>query len=210
MNDNTPIGNQLIIALTGHRGDKLGGWDNGSTLNQAIQRRLEGYIARMAKENPTREVVIVTGMALGADTLWALAAINVRQHFSNVKIHAAVPFHGQEKIWPQPSQDIYNDILSKVNSIHYIVESNGKKMSKREAAMAMHARNEYMCNIAEILVAVYDGVSSSGGTYECLKYAKQGRLVKDSNGNTIEHHYSSSLKHIFYLKYREEFQQILI
>lgn len=210
MQSNTPIENQLIIALTGHRGDKLGGWDNGSRLNQAIQKRLENYLSRVAFENPTREIVAVTGMALGADTLWALAAINVRQQYPNVKIHAAVPFHGQEKVWPEPSQLIYNDILRQVDSIHYVVESNGKKMEKWEAAAAMHKRNEYMCNIAEILIAVYDGVSKSGGTYECLKYAKQGRTVTDNEGNVTEHHYSSSLKNIFYLRYRDEFQQIML
>lgn len=210
MQSNTPIGNQLIIAVTGHRGDKLGGWDNGSRVNQAIQKRLENYLSRIAHENPNREVVAVTGMALGADTLWALAAINVRQQYPNVKIHAAVPFHGQEKVWPEPSQLIYNDILRQVDSIHYVVESNGKKLTKGEAASAMHKRNEYMCNIAETLIAVYDGLSQSGGTYECLKYAKQGRLVTDRAGNTLEHHYSSSLKQIFYLRFREEFQQIII
>lgn len=202
--------NQIIYAVTGHRGDKLGGWDNGAPLNQAIQRRLEGFIARAAVENPDKEIVIVTGMALGADTLWALAGINMRHHYPNVKIHAAIPFHGQEKPWPDHAQKLYHEILAQANSAHYVVDSNGKKLSKYEAAKAMHERNEYMVNICHYLIAVYDGVSSSGGTYECLKYAKQGRFVKDNDGNIIEHHYSKTLKHIYYLRFREEFQHILL
>lgn len=210
MQSSTRIDNQLIIALTGHRGDKLGGWDNGSRLNQAIKARLQNYIERVATENPTREIVIVTGMALGADTLWALAAIDARMKFRNIKIHAAVPFHGQEKRWRPEQQAIYTDILMQSNSVFYVTDRKGSDMEKWEVSQAMHRRNEYMCNIAETLIAVYDGVSKSGGTYECLKYAKQGRTVTDQAGNVTEHHYSSSLKNIFYLRYRDEFQQIML
>lgn len=210
MQYNTPIENQLIIALTGHRGDKLGGWDNNSKLNQLILQRLQRYLEKVASENPSREIVAVSGMALGADTLWALAIINARAKYPNIKLHAAVPFHGQEKRWRPEQQGLYTDILMKSNSVCYVTDRKGSDMEKWEISKAMHLRNEYMCNIAETLIAVYDGVSKSGGTYECLKYAKQGRTVTDKEGNVTEHHYSSSLKNIFYLRYRDEFQQILL
>jgi hypothetical protein len=94
--ERTPV----IRAATGHRPNKLGGYGPAITdrLRRGARRFLEAH-------RDTTEAV--GGMALGWDTGWALAALDI-----GVPLTAAVPFKGQESRWPVESQRLYHWILS--------------------------------------------------------------------------------------------------
>jgi uncharacterized phage-like protein YoqJ len=104
-------------------------------------------------------------MALGFDQDLAYVSIEMAIPFI-----AAVPFVGQERIWPQEAKDFYNQLLSVAESI--VIVSPGEYSVDK-----MQARNEWMVDHCSILIACWDG--SKGGTGNCVKYAKEIRREID-------------------------------
>ena len=98
-------------------------------------------------------------MALGYDQLFAEVAIEL-----NIPILAAVPFLGQEKIWPKKSQDRYNKILNNKLVIQHVVFEGGF------ASWKLLDRNKYMVNRCNLVLACYNG-DLTGGTAHCFNYA---------------------------------------
>ncbi len=91
----------MIIAITGHRPNKL---NNEYDLNGPCSSYLREEITKiLLSEKPEK---IVSGMALGVDTLYALLGIELQ-----IPVIAAVPFIGQESRWPYKSQMLYREIL---------------------------------------------------------------------------------------------------
>lgn len=145
----------MKIAITGHRPNKLGNdYDLTSPLITEIKIRLQSLID---EHKPTH---IISGMALGIDTLWALLAIE-----NNIPLLAAVPCKNQDKMWVEKSKRLYRDILANsLTDAHYI-------STKEYTPDCMQVRNIWMVNNCDLLIAVWDG--SSGGTGNCVKYAQK-------------------------------------
>lgn len=108
----------------------------------------------------------ISGMALGWDTAWAVAAIRL-----GVPLIAAVPFDGQESRWPAESQRRFRSILEHAREVH-VVSAGGYSPA------AMHARNRWMVDRCDLLCALWNG--SSGGTAGCVAYARSvGRRTEN-------------------------------
>lgn len=138
----------LVVAGTGHRPDKLGGFSS------QVEGRLEALAsAALARFKPD---VVISGMALGWD--WALAEASLK---AGIPLIAAIPFVGQERRWQQESQRRYAEILAK--AVVVIVSPGGYSHK------AMQVRNEWMVDRCHRLLALWDG--SSGGTANCINYA---------------------------------------
>lgn len=149
----------LVIAATGHRPNKLGGY--GPEVFERLVRLAWGYLER---KNPDS---VICGMALGWDMAVGQAAIEL-----GIPMHAAVPFDGQEGMWPKASQNYYRGLLSLAASVT-VVSPGGYSVSK------MQTRNEWMVNRADVLVALWDG--SNGGTGNCIGYAIHNPKVAVDN-----------------------------
>ena len=146
----------MVIAITGHRPNKFGNdYDLTSPLILNIRKELVNIWYDLKPE------YMISGMALGIDTLWAQIAIEAGEPY---KLIAAVPFKGQEKMWPKKSQDEYFRLLNKAHEIVYVSEPG-------YAAWKMQKRNEWMVDNCDKLIAVWD--ESEGGTANCVKYAKK-------------------------------------
>lgn len=141
----------MIIAATGHRPNKLGGY--APSVFDALVALAVGYIEEM---KPTKGI---SGMALGWDMAWAQALIHCRVPFI-----AAIPFVGQEAVWPYQSKNHYHSLLKKAETIYPVCPPG-------YAAWKMQKRNEWMVNQCDRLVALYDG--TSGGTANCVGYARK-------------------------------------
>ena len=143
----------MTVAVTGHRPNKLNYEYNG-----------EGEVSSWIKERIKQKLytieadTCISGMALGVDMLFAECAIDLK-----LDLIAAIPCRNQEKVWPQLSQNRYNQILNYdrcqkvlVNDVEY-------------QPWVMQKRNEWMVDNCNVLLAVWDG--SSGGTKNCIDYA---------------------------------------
>ena len=139
----------MIIAGTGHRPDKLGGYSDDATM-----RVIDFATKKMAESRPSR---IITGMAIGWDMALAQAAMNL-----NIPYHAYVPFEGQELKWPMSTRLYYKVLLNKADHIKICSTGGYSKAS-------MQLRNQQMVDDCDVIAALWNG--SSGGTQNCLSYA---------------------------------------
>jgi uncharacterized phage-like protein YoqJ len=155
----------MRIAITGHRPNKLGNdYALTSPLILAIRKRIIEVLEHHAKDLPDAEyeqLTLITGMALGVDTLFAEIAIQLQLPFI-----AAVPCFDQQKMWPKISQDRYQKIIMDEMCSEVVIVS-----PKAYDSTVMQIRNKWMVDNCDILIAVWDG--TSGGTCNCVKYAKE-------------------------------------
>ena len=147
--------NDIIVAFTGHRPEKIGGYNTPNPTEQRIRQKIRRILSVI---NPQKCIV---GMALGVDTIAAEVCIEM-----GIPFIAAVPFKGQEKLWGSEQQAHYHYLVSKASEV-VIVCSGGYRPQH------MQERNRYMVDGADILVAVWDG--TTGGTRNCKMYAESKR-----------------------------------
>jgi uncharacterized phage-like protein YoqJ len=146
----------MIYAGTGHRPNKLGGY------SVEVNRKL----LDVARRNLDGCTMVISGMALGWDTALAHAA-----RMEGIPFIAAVPFKGQERLWPKPSQDGYHDLLRAAKEVVYVCEDG-------YAPWKMQIRNQWMVDHCDVVLALWDG--SSGGTGNCIQYVeKVGKPIKN-------------------------------
>lgn len=142
----------MIIAVTGHRANKLGGYKLPNPTYIKVCQEIEKNLLKLKPDK------VISGMALGADQYFAYVA-----HKLNIPFIAAVPFIGQESAWPNQSQITYNKLIKFASEV--VIVSPGEY-----SAHKMQIRNEWMVDHCDILLAIWDG--SAGGTANCINYAK--------------------------------------
>lgn len=142
----------MIIAFTGHRPNKLGGYKIPNPTYNKVCQEIDKALKELKPEK------VISGMALGIDQ-WA-AAVAYKLHIPFI---AAIPFEGQEKAWPEESQKAFR-LLRRLACEEVIVSEGGYSASK------MQVRNEWMVDHCDLLIAVWDG--TEGGTGNCVKYAE--------------------------------------
>jgi len=146
------VGGPMNLTVTGHRPDKLGGYKEcklHSLVKEAIRKKL-------LEIKPDYGI---TGMALGVDQWYAEICIEL-----GIPFIAAIPFKGQENIWPPDSQRHYNELLEQAHASEVVCQGGfaGWKLQKR---------NEWMVYQSHEVLGVWDG--SSGGTANCIAFAKK-------------------------------------
>lgn len=141
------------VAGTGHRPDKLGGYD------EDVFRAL----VELARTAITRyePLLVISGMAQGWDQALAQAAQDLRVPYA-----AAVPFANQDMVWPREARARYRALLA--GASHVAMVSPGPFTPAK-----MQRRNEWMVDHCDALLALWDG--SRGGTFNCLEYARVRR-----------------------------------
>lgn len=149
----------MIVGVTGHRPDKIGGYWYIAPLRVAVR---DAIVAELARLGPERAL---TGMALGVDQDFAAACVELKIPFV-----AVIPFVGQDKRWPPGDRDRYDRLCAAAERVHVTSEGG-------YAPWKMQARNRWLVDNCDVLLAVWDG--SSGGTANCVRYAqKVGREIK--------------------------------
>lgn len=142
----------MIVAFTGHRPDKLGSYEPNE-----ISNKVKGDITKALSELKPEKVI--SGMALGVDQIAAEVCIDL-----GIPFIAAVPFLGQESMWPLKSKEHYRYLLSKASDIEVVCDGG-------YAAWKLQKRNEWMVDNCNLLIAVWNG--SDGGTKNCFDYAQK-------------------------------------
>lgn len=143
----------MIIAATGHRPDKLGGYTD------AVSHRLGSVASRWLEDQDPQDLeYVISGMALGWDQAVAHACVQL-----GIPFHAYIPFKGQEGRWPTHARHHYEFLLSMAAEVKVISGAGyqGWKMQKR---------NEAMVDRCTHVLALWNG--STGGTANCIIYAE--------------------------------------
>jgi uncharacterized phage-like protein YoqJ len=134
---------------TGHRPEKLGGYSDEA--RHRLEQFAVTYLRYYAPD------LFISGMAQGWDQACAYACTVL-----SIPWTAAIPFAGQESMWPDAAQKRYTRLLEGAERIE-CVSTGG--FSKR----ARQVRNEWMVDNATDVLASWDG--SPGGTGNCIRYA---------------------------------------
>ncbi len=150
----------MKIAITGHRPNKL---DNDYDLKSPLIGHIKSEILRIlipiTLDESKDPLTLITGMALGIDTLFALIAIEL-----NIPFIAAIPCINHSSKWTYQSSKLYDEILANPLCNRILVYTGEYNNT------CMQERNEWMVNNCDLLIAVWD--NSPGGTANCVKYAK--------------------------------------
>lgn len=154
-----------IVAFTGHRPDKLGGWDPLHPIVGQVRRAIRSALI----ETWPREVI--SGMALGVDQWAVQEALDL-----GIPFVAAIPCDHPEARWPLPSKERYLTLLAQ--AVRVVNVRPGPYYDWK-----MDRRNEWMVDHCDFLFAVWD--RSRGGTANCIAYARTvGREVRELDFST--------------------------
>lgn len=165
---------RIHIALTGHRPNKLGGYDIATPAYKRLQLDMEYYIEYQLT---THDVVYChSGLALGADTIWSKAILAMKERYpKRVFFHAEIPMMNQKDAWFKKSDiDFWHKQVELADTSTVYDEdfhNYDESMRKRMAGKVLNQRNIGMIDHADVLLAVYDG-TTSGGTKNAITYAE--------------------------------------
>ncbi len=155
----------MKIAITGHRPNKL---DNDYDLKSPLIGRIKEQIIKIITSEYTHSgdaqhnsLTLITGMALGIDTLFALIAIEL-----DIPFIAAIPCINQSALWSDKSKTIWKYLTG--HNLCTVEYPNGHIFYT--GPQLMQLRNQWMVDNCDILIAVWD--NSPGGTANCIRYAK--------------------------------------
>lgn len=166
------MADKKTACFTGHRPPVLGGgYDEDTPTKQAVRKFLKDIVGRLGDDGFKN---FVSGGALGVDQ-WAAEAVLE----CGFELTMAIPHDGYDAKWPRTSRDRYNSILK--NATNVVIVAPGPY-----APWKNHARNQWLVDNSELVVAVWNG-SKDGGTASCVRYAtKEGRRIIRFNPTNME------------------------
>ncbi len=135
------------VVVTGHRPPELGGYDANPTAD-AVRAKLGEILRAKAVVDP--EVVVATGLGLGAEQLGAEAAAE-----ADLPFVAVLPFPDPDSVWPKGSQRRFRTLLADADDV-VTVQRNAPK-SKQQAGAALTRRDAWLAQHCREAVVVWDG-----------------------------------------------------
>lgn len=156
-------------AITGHRPTRFKfKYQENNTGCKRLKKRLHDQFVLLYQQGVRRFYV---GGATGTDQ-WAgeiLLRLKEQRGYSGIELIVAIPFAGHDESW---------DARSKAR-LAFLVEhsTNAVTVSDTPGPEAYKARNYYMVDHADVLVAVYDNDRSiRSGTGQTVNYARKKGL----------------------------------
>ena len=138
-----------VLMVTGHRPQKIPNSDK-------VKIKMLEFVKAKQEEHP--EITLVSGMALGVDTMFAEIGLKL-----GIPVIAFVPFKAQAQRWPKQAQKHYNDLLNKVMTTITVC--------KEYSNAAYFKRNDAMVHASNACLAIWDG--STGGTMHAVHSAQK-------------------------------------
>jgi len=162
--------------FTGHRPQKLGGFDPYSKDNRVMLNKLREVIVDHIENKDVS--LFITGMALGIDMWAARIVLALKPKYPQLQLVAAVPCKNQHKKWVIQSKMEWEKIIGMCDKVHYVSD-------EEYTPWCMNVRNEWMVDNSDYVIAVHDG--SKGGTHNCKQYAKKkDKTITTLHPKTLE------------------------
>lgn len=146
------------VCFTGHR-------NLTSSEERMISSKLRRILAMLIEKNGLTSCY--AGGAIGLDTLAAIAVLDMRSSYPELKLNLILPCAGQDKTWNQQQKEAYNDIKDKADRVRVLSPTfyNG----------CMQARNRELLRSADLCIAyLRPGTSGGGSLNTVLQAAKLG------------------------------------
>lgn len=136
-----------LMTVFGHRPPELGGYEDNPTA-AAVRRRLTEILVAKRQLHP--DVHLVTGMALGAETLAAEAALDAAVPFIVIQ-----PWPNPESVWPRMTKEHYLRLLGRAAGKVQLEKTVPD--GKAKLAAALSRRDGWLAKQADEAVVVWDG-----------------------------------------------------
>jgi uncharacterized phage-like protein YoqJ len=134
------------LVVFGHRPPELGGYDE-NPLAERVRRQLTEILR--ATRAVEADLVAVTGLMLGAETLGAEAAIA-----ADVPFIVVLPYPDPDKAWPAPSRQRYESLLGQ--AVDVVPLQRKLPDSKQKIAGAMARRDAWLARNTREAVLVWN------------------------------------------------------
>jgi len=146
-----PAGHRLVVG--GHRPPALGGYDPNPT-GERIVRRLREVLAAKRELHP--DLVVLTGLGLGAEQMGAEAAAAAR-----VGYVAVLAFPEPDSVWPQATRARFRTLRS--GAADEVLLQRARPTSAALAAAALRRRDAWLARNADEAIVVWDGEDAAVG-----------------------------------------------
>jgi ribonuclease HI len=140
-----PDGHRVLVA--GLRPPELGGYDDNPVAD-GVRRRLVEILRAKAELVP--DLLVVTGLGLGAEQLGAEAAAE-----AGVPYVAALPYPDPDGVWPESSRARYRRLLD--GAVAVVTHQSRKPTSRQQAGGAIARRDAWLARSVAEAVVVWDG-----------------------------------------------------
>ncbi len=136
-----------LVVVIGHRPPELGGYEP-NLLQAAVQRRLGDILA--AQQQLDEDLVLVTGLQLGAEQLAAEAAVDRGIPFVVVQPHP-----DPDARWPEATRATYRRLVDSAQEVRLLQRKPVK--SAADVSRAMGQRDAWLARVADAAIVVWDG-----------------------------------------------------
>jgi ribonuclease HI/uncharacterized phage-like protein YoqJ len=142
-----------LVAVAGHKPPELGGYD-ANPVSDHVRAKLAEVLAAKREVDP--DLVVLTGLGLGAEQLAAEAAAE-----AGVPYVAVLPYPEPDSQWPPASRKAFQVLLDGAQSV--VVLQNKVPASRPLAGAALRRRDAWLARHAQEAVAVWDGKDAGVG-----------------------------------------------
>src|SRR4051794_13127821 len=136
------------VAVVGHKPTDLGGYEE-NLLTGELRRRLREVLVAKRELHP--DLVVMTGLGLGAEQLGAEAAAAV-----GVPYVAVLAYPDPDSVWPAPSRERFRSLLGAAKSV--VLLQARPPENRQKAGAALSRRDAWLYRHADEAIAVWDGV----------------------------------------------------
>lgn len=163
---------QTTVSITAHRPSKLPqefGYDYNSPAWKVTKQWIK---EKLVKDRCTKAL---TGMALGGDTVFAEAVLELKAEGYPIELECAIPCRNHSSKWLTSSQKLYDYILSKADKVTLVTDSeyNSKVMSDRNKYLV-----DALTGKSDKLYALWNEDIKTG-TGQCVRIAKDNNVKID-------------------------------
>jgi ribonuclease HI/uncharacterized phage-like protein YoqJ len=142
-----------LLAVVGHKPPELGGYD-ANPVSDAVRAKLAEVLAAKREVDP--DLVVLTGLGLGAEQLAATAATD-----AGVPYVAVFPYPEPDSQWPAASRAAFRKLVDGAQST--VVLSSKAPATKALAGAALRRRDAWLARHAHEALAVWDGTDAGVG-----------------------------------------------
>ncbi|HVM09589.1 MAG TPA: SLOG family protein [Acidimicrobiales bacterium] len=140
-----PAGRKVVV--TGHRPPELGGYDENPVAS-AVRAKLAEILE--AKRSMHSDLVVMTGLGLGAEQLGAEAAAAV-----GVPFVAVLPYPAPDSVWPSSSRERFSSLVAAADGV-VLLQAKAPE-TKQKAGAALARRDAWLARHADEAIVVWDG-----------------------------------------------------
>lgn len=150
-------------AFTGHRPQRFSfEYDETGVLCQSIKRQIDIAAQKLYIQKQVRRYLV--GGALGVDMWAGEGVLSLMSMYKDISLCCVIPFPGHNDKWPRASSERLSRIMNKADVVY---------LQERYSADAYAARNRYLVDTADYLIAVYDNNHvAASGTGQTVRYAQ--------------------------------------